>query len=112
MPGGAYRGVSLRAYDAESGQWAIWWLDGRDPSHALDPPMKGRFESAGTFYATIRSTAGRSACATSGRRSRRRARIGSRLFSPDGGKTWETNWMSDFKRAATDRTDPPQRTPT
>jgi hypothetical protein len=29
MPGGAYKGATLRAYDPKSGQWAIWWLDGR-----------------------------------------------------------------------------------
>ena len=51
MPGGAYRGVSVRSFDAKSGQWAIWWLDGRDPARALDPPLKGRFANAGTFYA-------------------------------------------------------------
>src|SRR6185503_13145071 len=47
MPGGAYRGVSVRSFDAKSGQWAIWWLDGRDPARNLEPPLKGRFENAG-----------------------------------------------------------------
>ena len=29
LPNGrAYRAVTLRAYDPETGQWAIWWLDG------------------------------------------------------------------------------------
>jgi hypothetical protein len=31
LPGGAYRGVALRAYDPEKKQWSIWWLDGRSP---------------------------------------------------------------------------------
>jgi len=110
MPGGAYRGVSVRSFDAESGQWAIWWLDGRDPAHALDPPMKGRFESAGTFYADD----------TFNGRPIRVRYIWSQItptsahweqaFSPDGGKTWETNWMSDFKRAATEPAQDPPHT--
>jgi hypothetical protein len=69
VPRGAYRGVSVRSFDAKSGQWAIWWLDGRDPvryiwSHIT--PTSAHWEQA---------------------------------FSPDGGKSWETNWVSDFKRA-------------
>ncbi len=99
LPGGDYRAVTLRAYDGRTGQWAIWWLDGRNPFGELDPPVKGRFEhGVGTFYAddTLR-----------GKRIRMRF-IWSRItpssahweqaFSPDGGKTWETNWYSDFRR--------------
>jgi hypothetical protein len=98
-PGGGYRGVTLRAYDAKSGQWAIWWLDGRNPFGELDPPVKGRFENGvGTFYAddTLR-----------GKRIRVRfiwsqitanAAHWEQAFSSDGGKTWETNWVTDFRR--------------
>ena len=101
MPGGDYRGVSLRAYDPKTGQWAIWWLDGRNPFGELDPPVKGRFENGvGTFYAddTLR-----------GKRIRVRF-IWSRItptsahweqaFSPDGGKMWETNWTTEFRRVS------------
>ena len=31
-PYGAYRAIGLRAYDPNTGQRAIWWLDGRYPS--------------------------------------------------------------------------------
>jgi hypothetical protein len=52
MPGGDYRGVSLRAYDPITREWAIWWLDGRNHFSELDPPVKGRFKNGvGTFYA-------------------------------------------------------------
>jgi len=99
MPGGTYRGVALRSYDPKSGQWAIWWLDGRNPFGDLDPPVKGRFENGvGTFYAddTLRGkpirvrfiwshiTATTAHC--------------EQAFSPDGGKTWEINWLTDFRR--------------
>ncbi|HEX7111358.1 MAG TPA: hypothetical protein VF216_02860 [Mizugakiibacter sp.] len=99
MPGGDVRGVTLRARDPASGQWAIWWLDGRNPFGHLDPPVKGRFVAGvGTFYAddTLR-----------GRPIRVRS-IWSHItptsahweqaFSADGGKTWETNWITDFER--------------
>jgi hypothetical protein len=102
MPGGgAYRGVTLRAYDAKTGQWAIWWLDGRDPFGDLDPPVKGRFEKGvGTFYSndTLRGKTVRvrftwsNITATSAH--------WEQAFSPDGGKTWEVNWITDFKRPA------------
>ena len=50
-PDGSTYGVALRAYDRKSGQWAIWWVDSRDPHLPLDPPVKGRFDNGvGTFY--------------------------------------------------------------
>jgi hypothetical protein len=99
MPGGAYRAVTLRAFDPKTGQWSIWWLDGRNPSGNLDPPVRGRFEGGvGTFYADdtlngkpirVRFTwshAAANACRWE------------QAFSPDGGKTWETNWTMEFQR--------------
>jgi hypothetical protein len=99
MPDGEYRAVGLRAYDPKTGQWAIWWLDGRNPFGELDPPVKGRFENGvGTFYADDKLR---------GKPIRMRY-IWSQItptsahweqaFSPDGGKTWETNWTMDFRR--------------
>jgi hypothetical protein len=99
MPGGTYRGVSLRTYDAKTGLWAIWWLDGRNPFNDLDPPVKGRFEhGVGLFYAqdTLRGKPIRvrytwsNITATSAH--------WEQAFSPDGGKTWETNWITDFSK--------------
>ncbi len=98
-PTGAYRAVTLRSYDPKTGLWQIWWLDGRDPAGNLDPAMKGSFsEGIGHFYANdtlngqpivvrfiwshIMSTTLR----------------WEQAFSPDNGKTWETNWISDFQR--------------
>ncbi len=99
-PGGTYRGVTLRAYDPKSGQWAIWWLDGRNPFGDLDPPVIGRFENGvGTFFAED---------TFKGRHIRVRfiwshitptSAHWEQAFSTDGGKTWETNWIMDFARA-------------
>jgi hypothetical protein len=101
MPGGDYRGVSLRSYDPKTAQWAIWWLDGRNPFGDLDPPVKGHFENGvGTFYANDKLR---------GKPIRVRF-IWSKItptschweqaFSPDGGKTWEVNWVMYFKRVS------------
>lgn len=99
-PGGDIRGVSLRSYDPKTGLWAVWWLDGRDPSANLDPPTRGRFENGtGAFYADetlrgkpIRVRATWSHTATSAH--------WEQAFSPNGGKTWETNWITEFRLAS------------
>ena len=97
--GGAYRGVTLRAYDPKTAQWAIWWLDGRNPFGELDPPVKGGFvNGVGTFYSddTLRGKTIRvrfvwtHPTPTTAR--------WEQSFSPDGGKTWELNWTTDFER--------------
>jgi hypothetical protein len=100
LPSGTYRGVTLRAYDAKSGEWAIWWLDGRTPFGSLEPPVKGRFENGvGAFYAndTLRGKPIRVRFLWSGITPE--AAHWEQAFSPDGGKTWETNWVTDFRKA-------------
>jgi hypothetical protein len=99
VPGGAYRGVAPRSFDAKSGQWSIWWMDSRFPTAPMDPPVKGSFRNGvGTFYADdtengkpirirfIWSQITRTSCHWE------------QAFSPDGGKTWETNWVQNLKR--------------
>jgi hypothetical protein len=100
-PAGAYRAVALRSYDAKTGQWAIWWLDGRHPSGPLDPPVKGRFENGvGTFH---------SEHALNGKPMRVRfiwshitptSARWEQALSADAGKTWETNWIMTFQRSS------------
>lgn len=92
-------GLALRAYDQQTGQWAIWWVDSRDPHLKLDPPMKGRFEDGvGTFYADD---------IIGGRSTRVRfiwthetpsTAHWEQAFSIDRGETWDTNWVMEFER--------------
>lgn len=99
VPGGTYRGVGLRAYDATTGQWSIWWLDSRFPLGPVEPPVRGNFRNGvGTFYADdefngkpirVRYIWSGITATTA---------HWEQAFSPDGGKTWETNWLMDFKR--------------
>jgi hypothetical protein len=99
MPEGVYRGVAPRAYDAKTGLWSIWWIDGRNPSANLDPPVRGRFSNGvGTFYAedTLRGKPIKVRFTWSDitAKSARWAQA----FSADGGKTWETNWTQMLER--------------
>jgi hypothetical protein len=99
-PYGAYRAIALRAYDSKTDQWAIWWLDGRYPSGPLDPPVKGRFENGvGTFYSDEihdgKPTRVRFIWSNITPTSAR----WEQAYSPDAGKTWETNWTMEFRRA-------------
>lgn len=99
VPGGAYRGVAPRSFDPKTGLWSIWWMDSRYPAAPMDPPVKGAFhDGVGTFYADdtengkpirirfIWSKITRTTCHWE------------QAYSPDGGKTWETNWVQDLVR--------------
>lgn len=99
LPAGRYRAATLRAFDPASGNWSIWWLDGRSPRH-LDPPVVGRFErGVGTFYADD-SHEGRPIRVRfvwSGITATRAH--WEQAYSDDGGRSWETNWLMDFERS-------------
>lgn len=96
----AHEAFGLRAYDPATGLWSIWWLDGRDPSAAMEPPCRGRFEAdgVGRFFADT---------VIDGRPTRIRlmwtkvtpqAGHWEQAYSPDAGRTWETNWTMDFDK--------------
>ena len=96
LPAGTYRAATLRSSDESLRKWSIWWLDARSPS-ALDVPVVGAFENGtGTFLANdslegkpivvrflwLQSADGKPRW--------------EQAFSPDDGKTWETNWTMEF----------------
>jgi hypothetical protein len=98
-PDAPFRGVALRSFDSKTQQWSIWWLDSRTPLGPVDPPMRGGFrDGVGTFYADE---------TFNGKPVRTRflwTKITptschwEQAYSPDGGKTWETNWVQDIVR--------------
>jgi hypothetical protein len=97
---GTYSGLGLRAFDAKTNSWADWYLDGRDPTK-IDTPGVGRFHNGvGTFLSddtfegmpiTVR---GIFSSLTADSMQWEQA------FSPDGGKTWETNMVLRYTRTA------------
>jgi len=96
-PGATIRGVGIRAFDAKSGQWLVWWLNASDPDIA--PPMRGRFEGGiGTFFGDDTLNGKPILVRVRWSRITRTSAHWEQAFSPDGGTTWEVNWTSDFSR--------------
>jgi hypothetical protein len=98
LPGDPYRGMTLRTWDPDTGQWSIYWLDSRRPGR-LTPPVRGGFaKGIGTFHGDD----------VFERRPIRVRFVWSRIerdkarweqaFSRDAGTSWETNWIMDFTR--------------
>lgn len=96
-PSGPYRAMSIRAFDAKTGQWSIWWLDAR--TLRIDPPVRGGFkDGVGIFLGDD---------TLDGRPIKVRFRWSQitptsahweQALSPDDGATWETNWLMDLTR--------------
>lgn len=98
---GTYRGMGLRAFDVSTNTWTDWYLDGRNPTKvALDGT--GRFvDGVGTFFSDdtfegkpikVRGMFTPLSATTMQWK---------QAFSPDGGKTWETNYVMHHRRIAT-----------
>jgi NIPSNAP protein len=94
---GEFIGMSFRFFDPKTNRWAIYWADNR--RGVLDPPVFGSFEGdVGVFEGTdtfegrsirVRFTWSRVTTATP---------RWEQAFSPDDGRTWETNWVMDMRR--------------
>jgi hypothetical protein len=96
-PAGRIEGLSLCLYNAESGQWGLNFAS--SAGGTLSPPTLGAFKDGrGEFYAQ-ESLGGRAILV--------RFVISDitpdsirfeQAFSPDGGKTWEVNWIATDRR--------------
>jgi hypothetical protein len=99
IPSGTYRAMSIRAFDAKTDQWAIWWLDARNAAN-IEPPVRGGFkDGVGTFFGddTLRGKPIKVRFEWS--KITRTSAHWEQAFSADGGATWEVNWVTDFQRA-------------
>jgi hypothetical protein len=98
LPGFGFKGISLRLLNPATQEWSIYWVNSRNGELAL-PPVVGHFENGvGEFFGDEE---------WEGRQIRVRYRWSNitpttarweQAFSEDEGKTWETNWESDFTR--------------
>jgi hypothetical protein len=93
-------GFTLRLFDPQTRLWSIYWASSTHSGpHGSLAPQVGRFEDGrGEFY-DHETLAGRSIFVrylwtSSGPDACR----WEQAFSPDGGRTWETNWIADFVR--------------
>ena len=100
-PAGNIRGLSLRLYEPQTGQWRISWANANDG--LLGTPMIGGFENGrGEFY-NQETYEGRAIFVRfifSG--ITESAFKIEQAFSADGGKSWETNWIASFTREKDD----------
>jgi len=98
LPTGDYRAIAIRFYDAESGNWAIWWLDQRYP-HALDVPVKGRFTNGlGQFFADDTHNGSPVRLRFQWHKNEGAEPVWDQALSADEGQSWETNWTMQFTR--------------
>jgi hypothetical protein len=98
-PGGTIRGLGIRSFDAKTRQWAVWWLDARNPT--IEPPMKGGFkDGVGTFLADDTFNGRPIKVRVRWSRITATSAHWEQAYSSDGGTTWEINWTSDFTRSS------------
>lgn len=96
-PGSHIVGVTVRLYNAQTHEWSLWW--GTQKRGLVPPPQVGRFENGvGDFFARDKHN-GKPIVI----RFRWKLLPGDhprfeQAFSPDNGKTWETNWTTDYTR--------------
>jgi hypothetical protein len=96
LPG--FVGMSFRFFDPQSKTWAIHWVDNR--VGVLEPPVIGSFSGDVGIFKGPDVFRGRPITVRfiwSGVTTARPR--WEQAFSPDGGQTWETNWVMEFTRA-------------
>ena len=96
---GGFVAMSFRFFDPVKKRWSIYWADSRR-SGELDPPLFGTFSGDTGIFDGTDIFEGRpilvrfiwSGVTTPTPR-------WEQAFSEDGGATWETNWIMEFRRA-------------
>ena len=95
-------GMSLRLYNPHTRQWSIYWASNQ--KGVLEPPVVGSFSNGVGVFEGHDELDGRpivvrftwSNITTTGAR-------WEQAFSPDGGRTWEKNWIMTMTRVARGR---------
>jgi hypothetical protein len=96
-PSGTYRGLSARAFDAQTKQWRSWWLDGRRP-HTINPSVAGTFnDGVGTLLGEDEVEGRKVRVRSQWSRIATKTPRWEQATSVDG-KTWDTTWSADFER--------------
>lgn len=92
-------GMALRMYDAQTHQWTIWW--GTRKLAVAPPPQIGHYNATGVgkFYSYDSWQGKPEITRFQWTRVNGNPRF-EQAYSTDGGKTWETNWTTDYERVA------------
>jgi len=97
FPAGPRAGITLRVFDQESQQWSIYPADTKYGFQSQ--PMIGAFkEGRGEFYSHEPWAGKHIWCRVIWSEITATSCHWEQAFSADGGRTWETNWITDFER--------------
>ena len=97
-PAGRLEGLGLRLYDPENHQWNLNWASSRDGIIGV-PPTVGGFKDGGGEFLDQELLDGRDILVRNTYSNiTKDGAVFEQAFSPDGGKTWEKNWMITFSR--------------
>jgi len=97
MPTGLVHAMTLRLFDPHSKEWSIHWST--DRMGVLDIPMIGGFKDGrGEFYAQEVSNGMHVYSCFIWSKITANSCQWEQALSADGSRTWETNWIMEFKR--------------
>jgi hypothetical protein len=100
---GGMIGMSFRFFDPVTKVWSIYWADSRRCG-VLDPPVFGSFADGIGVFEGDDTLAGRPILVRfTWSRVQTATPRWEQAFSTDGGATWETNWVMDFRPAEEER---------
>lgn len=95
---GPVEGMTIRLFHPDSGQWSVYWINGRDG--IMTTPMIGSFsQGVGKLYAHEQIEGRHIFCRFLWTEITASSCHWEQAFSEDGGITWETNWVMDLTRA-------------
>jgi len=92
-------GLSLRIFNPKTRQWSISWVDNHNTPGVLQPPQIGTFSNdVGIFDAADMFNGKPVVVRFIWKKFDNDHARWEQAFSPDNGKTWETNWIMDLTR--------------
>lgn len=98
-PGSHIVGMTLRLYNAQTHEWSLWW--GTRTRGLVPPPQVGHFDGRGVgeFYAPDKHDGKPIIVRYKWTLLPGDHPYFEQAYSPDDGKTWETNWTCVYTRA-------------
>ncbi len=92
------KGMTIRLYRPEADEWSIWWINSSDG--VMQPPVHGKFAGTrGAFRGDDLDGDKPIKVVFDWQVDDPQRPQWSQAFSYDNGKTWETNWVMEFRRA-------------